>query len=571
MWKNPYEQEDGMDNDGNGYIDDIYGWNWFNGNNQVYFGNDDHGTHTAGTIGAQGGNQIGVIGVSPYVQTMTLKFLADFGYTSDAVLALDYALDMKNRHGLEIVCSNNSWGGGGYSQALYDAIERNLNGNIGFVAAAGNSNTDNDTNPMYPASYNLSGIISVGASTSGDTKASFSNVGVTTVDLFAPGVGIWSTLPVNHQPGYGSYSGTSMATPHVSGAAALYKAVHPAATWADIRNAILNSVDVLPSFAGLCVTGGRLNVSTFTGLTDLEQPVGQVCPPFPMDLEPPVLGELRKVSQSGNTVVFEWDAVTDAGSGVDWVVLVMDNWQQSWWFPPSFTGATWGNLTDGTHRWWLQAVDAWGNWTDTSNNIVATITTSPDTSPPVLQSGLEVSNITQTSVDLSWAAATDNVATTGYNVIVDGNTINVGNVLNYTTTGFLPGTLHTFSYNAYDAAGNTSGNSPTLNITTQNQPPPPPPQYTITATLSGNSPQVLPDILLNYNIITNGTITAVRMERKKGGEQFILIANLPLDSAGTYTDSPGSPGQYTYRLYVTIQELVPAVYSNEKLIHVKKK
>lgn len=165
------------------------------------------------------------------------------------------------------MATNNSWGGGGYSQGLYDAIERANQAGILFIAAAGNSTNDNDANPSYPASYNNTNIIAVASIDSNGALSSFSNWGATSVDLGAPGRGIWSTVPKSSRgrivSGYAGYSGTSMATPHVSGGAALYAASHPGASASQIKNAILNSTVPTASLTGKTLTGGRLNVSGF--------------------------------------------------------------------------------------------------------------------------------------------------------------------------------------------------------------------------------------------------------------------------------------------------------------------
>ena len=255
----------GKDDDGNGYVDDVYGWDFANKDNTVFDGStDDHGTHVAGTIGGVGGNGKGVAGVNWNVKLISAKFLGrNGGTTANAVLAVDYLTNLKNK-GMNLVASNNSWGGGGFSQALQDAIGRMEAAGVLFIAAAGNSGTNNDVTASYPSNYTNANVIAVAAIDSKGALASFSQYGATTVDIGAPGVGINSTLPSKSGAStYGSYSGTSMATPHVTGAAALYKSLNPSATAAQIRSAILGSVTPTAGLAGKCVTGGRLNVGGF--------------------------------------------------------------------------------------------------------------------------------------------------------------------------------------------------------------------------------------------------------------------------------------------------------------------
>ncbi|HEX8151025.1 MAG TPA: S8 family peptidase [Pyrinomonadaceae bacterium] len=284
VWTNPYDPVDGVDNDGNGYADDAHGWDFFQDDSSVYDGlrpsdydTDLHGTHVAGTIGALG-NGRGVVGVNWNVTMISAKFLGpDGGSIADAIAAVDYFVDLKSRHGLNIVAINNSWGGGGYSQALHDAVIRAAKANILFVAAAGNGGPDqvgdnNDVFASYPSNYNtLQGtstetaasydaVIAVAALTSTGARASYSNYGKTTVDIGAPGSGVWSTSPNNTLT---RLDGTSMATPHVTGGVALYASTHPTATPAAIRSAILNTGVATSSMTNRTVTGKRLNVSTF--------------------------------------------------------------------------------------------------------------------------------------------------------------------------------------------------------------------------------------------------------------------------------------------------------------------
>jgi thermitase len=283
IWTNPFDPVDGIDNDGNGYVDDIHGWDFRSNDNTIYDGNpgnpniDSHGTHVAGTIGARGGNGIGVAGVNWHVTLINGKFLEGTGSTAAAIAAVKYFTDLKVRHGLNIVATSNSWGGAGYSEALHIAIIQAAKQNILFVAAAGNGGgdgigDDNDVTPHYPSNLatnvavgsesaaGYDAVISVASIMSNGAISPFSNFGDVSVDIGAPGSGIMSTWP---QGGYNSISGTSMATPHVSGGAALYKSMNPGASAEQIRDAILTHGIPTASLAGMTVTGRRLNVGDF--------------------------------------------------------------------------------------------------------------------------------------------------------------------------------------------------------------------------------------------------------------------------------------------------------------------
>ena len=271
VWTNPYDPVDGVDNDGNGYADDTRGWDFDGNSSNINSGgaNDDHGTHVTGTIAGVGGNGKGVAGVCwSGAKIISAKFLGRRGgTTANAIKAVDYITDLKTRHGLNIVATNNSWGGGGFSQGLQDAIGRANTANILFIAAAGNDAYNNDATASYPSGYPNANVIAVASITSTGGLSSFSQWGATTVDIGAPGSGIWSTVPVSSKgnvvSGYASYNGTSMATPHVTGAAALYKSSHPGATAADVKAAILGAGVPTPSLQGKVLTNGRLNVSGF--------------------------------------------------------------------------------------------------------------------------------------------------------------------------------------------------------------------------------------------------------------------------------------------------------------------
>lgn len=272
IWTNPGEVAgNGVDDDGNGFIDDINGWDFFNRDNTVFDGAanpviDEHGTHVSGTIGGVGGNGVGVAGVNWNVKIASAKFLGPTGgNTTDAVSAINYLVDLKARRGVNLVAINNSWGGGAFSQALSDAINAAGDQNILFVAAAGNSGTNNDVTASYPSNYDCSRggtrgwdcVLAVAAIDSTGALATFSQYGATTVDIGAPGVAITSTVP---NGAYASFNGTSMATPHVTGAAALCASMDPTMTGAAIRNAIMLSAAPTTSLVGRTVSGGRLDI-----------------------------------------------------------------------------------------------------------------------------------------------------------------------------------------------------------------------------------------------------------------------------------------------------------------------
>ncbi|MCC7229355.1 MAG: S8 family serine peptidase [Fimbriimonadaceae bacterium] len=253
IWRNPNEiPGNGIDDDGNGYVDDINGWNFVAGNNKP---NDDsgHGTHCAGIIGAVGNNSIGVVGVNWKVKLVALKFLnaSGNGLLSNATLAVDYC----RKAGIKV--SNNSWGGGNFSQAMSDALNTaKAMGHI-FVAAAGNSGKDNDVFPVYPASYTNDNVLSVSSIDKKDARSSFSNYGLNSVDLAAPGSNITSTYLGGT---YKSMSGTSMAAPHVAGAVALLYGFKPDWSYSQVRNTILTTVRVTSALNGKVATGGVLNI-----------------------------------------------------------------------------------------------------------------------------------------------------------------------------------------------------------------------------------------------------------------------------------------------------------------------
>jgi hypothetical protein len=286
IWTNPRETAgNGRDDDGDGFVDDVHGYN-FVANTGDPRDDNGHGTHVSGTIAAVGNNGLGVAGVNWSTSLMALKFLNNQGqgYLSDAVRAINYTTMERTRYGVNVRVINASWGGGSFSSAMQNAIQAASDAGILFVTAAGNSATNNDASPQYPANYAPPNVISVAASDQNDKLASFSCYGATTVDIAAPGVSIYSTLPGNR---YGAYSGTSMATPQVAGVAALAWSVAPNASMADVRNAILQGADRIATLSGKVVTGGRLNA--YNTLQRLKaQPAPQVTPqPAPQPVPQP--------------------------------------------------------------------------------------------------------------------------------------------------------------------------------------------------------------------------------------------------------------------------------------------
>jgi len=274
MWTNPGETPgDGIDNEGNGYIDDIHGINAISGSGDPMDDAADiyHGTHCAGTIAAQGNNGIGVTGVSWSSKIMALKFLGETGggYTDDAVECIEYMVNMKNTYGVNVKVSSNSWGGGGYSFALRDAINLAKDSDIIFIAAAGNSSTDNDFIPHYPSSYDCLNIVSVAASDHNDQFASFSCYGYNTVDVAAPGVNIWST---KRGDDYQYMGGTSMATPHVAGLCSLISSQFPSMPYLEVKERLLRTVDTKSQFTDFLASGGRINAYAALTTAAMEGP-----------------------------------------------------------------------------------------------------------------------------------------------------------------------------------------------------------------------------------------------------------------------------------------------------------
>lgn len=254
-----------IDDDGNGFIDDVRGWDFFFNDSNPIDDAGGHGTHTAGTIGAVGNNLLNVVGVNWNVTIMPIKIYSPAGTDSTSAMlvnAYNYVRMMKER-GVNIRVTNNSYGGCneacGYDQATKDALDAMGNAGILNVFAAGNSNTNNDVTPSYPVSYTSPSVLGVASSTSTDAKSGFSSYGLISVDLAAPGSSVLSTFN-SSTSATATLSGTSMATPHAAGAAALLSAYNPNLSVASLKATLMNTVDPVAAWSGLIKTGGRLNV-----------------------------------------------------------------------------------------------------------------------------------------------------------------------------------------------------------------------------------------------------------------------------------------------------------------------
>lgn len=388
MWTNDAELngEEGVDDDENGYIDDIYGCDLWGDGAGTPDGDpmdeNSHGTHCAGTIGAVGNNGEGVAGVCWNVRLMACRFLGPdgSGYTSGGIAALQYAIDMG------AIISNNSYGSSGFNQAQYDVIRAAQNAGHLFVAAAGNGGNDgigddNDgAEPDYPSSYNLDNIISVLATDASDKTPIFTNFGQTSVDLAAPGVSINSTIPGG---GYATKDGTSMASPHVAGAAALLWSVYPEFSYAQVKQELMNAVDKKNNLNGLCVTNGRLNIYNALLLKEEEDIEAPIPNPLLWDIEPAPTGlhhavmRVQKATDISGVEYFFDCTYTSDGTDPD---LFDSGWQDSTFYELT----TLNEGTTYTFRASARDKSVNQNATDWSKKAVTFTTASgTDTLPPV--------------------------------------------------------------------------------------------------------------------------------------------------------------------------------------------
>jgi subtilisin family serine protease len=481
VWTNPGETcSDGIDHDGNGFINDCRGWDFTTcakfspttgacttpkspGNNVT--DNNGHGTHVAGIAGAVGNNSIGTAGVVWNVRIMALKVLNADGEGSigDEVAAIDYAVMMKSR-GVNIRAMNASFSGPDFSQAELDAINLANSAGILLSAAAGNDGTNNDQKPNYPANFSLANVISVAATDQNDNMASFSNFGLTTVHVAAPGVHILSTIPFNLPPctnvpfssNYDYCSGTSMATPFVTGMTALLSSYYTNFNASQIRGTLLRYVDVLPSLNGKIMTGGRINA--YKALSSLLTPSG-----------------LSASAASATRIGLSW---TDNATGEDGYKVEKKvgggSFSQITSLAAGAASFTDTGVADGTTSTYRVrafnslpnppgAVTVEGN-SSYSNEASATTPLNPPT-------GLNATSVTPTSLALGW---TDNSQSEqGYRIerkSPGGDFVQIAeigpNSPSFAVTGLSESTTYGFRVRAFNAAAGNSAYSNEISVTT---------------------------------------------------------------------------------------------------------
>ena len=404
LWTNPGETPgNGIDDDGNGKVDDMNGWNFVYGN-KTPADDEGHGTHCAGVIGASGDNALGVSGICPVVKLMVLKGIAYDGSISESSEA--EALAYARTKGAKI-CSMSFGGPGPISVMERDAVVAALNAGMLLVVAAGNDSKNIDKSPDYPASFNYNNIIAVAATGHGDTRAAFSSYGPVNVDLAAPGVGILSTLLSGS---YGYESGSSMSTPLVAGACALLKSTQPTLDYAAIKSAILNACDPVPALKGLVKTSGRLNVARA-----LKIGAG----PY-VELTKSVIADGKALGALGNS-----DNIINSGEDITLTITVKNSGPQI-----ATAVITTATITDGSSAVSvIKGSKLWGNI-----GIGASLTN--NTTPFVLRIASGLTAATPFTVHLVHADTAGHTWTNDVNLTVAGTNVLAGRIS--TLTGDKP-------------------------------------------------------------------------------------------------------------------------------------
>ena len=447
MWRNPGEVAgNGVDDDGNGYVDDVHGIDTVNHDSDP---EDDqgHGTHTAGTIAAVGNNATGVTGVNWNARLLACKFLdaSGFGTDAGAVECFEYLLALRIR-GENIRVSSNSWGeqrSGQPAATLQAAIDETGAAGIVNVFGAGNDGTNNDTSPFDPASYDSPSIIAVASSGSTDRKSLFSNYGASSVDLAAPGENIWSTYPGGL---YNISSGTSMATPHVAGAAALLASMDPTLTVPAIKSLLLDNVDQSQRWAGRVVSGGRLNVFQAASA------VGSVTPNTPPTaaITAPAAGATFKAPA---TIVVAADA-SDSDGSIRQVAFYANGSPIGLSTSSPFT-VTWSGVAPGSYA--LTAVatdDRWATATSPAVNVTVLANAAP--SVAIASPAAGAAYTTPTTVTIDAAAADSDGTVNQVTFYVDGVAIGTDSTSPYSATWTAVVGPHTLTATATDNEGATT-------------------------------------------------------------------------------------------------------------------
>lgn len=450
IWTNPGETAgNGIDDDLNGYVDDVNGWDFKNNNAGVYDGStvDTHGTHVAGTIAANRDNGVGIAGLSSTARVMPVKFLEDStgGTLTSGIFAIHYAVD----HGARVI--NASWGTPSYWQPMCDAVDWAVSQGVLFVAAAGNDGLDQATGVSYPAACSSDGIISVAATTSGDGLASYSNRGTTRVDMGAPGSSVYSLAPGG---GYSYKSGTSMAAPHVTGVAAMLLGRHPDLDVPGLRALLVDTGDPVGALTATTVSGRRLSAASALDAADAP------------DLTPPSAPEVTSPTAGSAVadVTVTWNASTDLSGIAEYEVLVDGAEVGS--TPPGTRTFAVDPLPEGPHTVAVRAVDGAGNATTG-----AAVSFTVDTTPPAAFTITSPAVTAADEVAITWTASSDVNGIARYRVTWDDGEVAVGGSATGLPFPVAVGDGLSVTVSADDAAGNTT--QTTAEIAPQTLPEPP--------------------------------------------------------------------------------------------------